>query len=78
MAKRSQKKRKSAAKAKASRRRGLIVGGAVLVAVVCVGAFLMYNQRQSVALQPQGALDNHYTKGTAGAPVVIKEFSDYA
>ena len=77
MAKKSrQRNRKNAATA--SRRRGLIVGGAVLVVVVCVGAFLMYNQRQNVALQLQGAVDNHYTKGTAGAAVVIKEFSDYA
>ena len=77
MAKKSrQRNRKNAAKA--SRRRGLIVGGAVLVVVICVGAFMMYNQRQNVTLQLQGAVDNHYTKGTAGAAVVIKEFSDYA
>jgi hypothetical protein len=77
MAKKSrQRKRKSAAQA--SRRRGLLLGGAVLGVVVCVGAFLMYNRRQSVAVQLQGTVDNHYTKGTAGASVVIKEFSDYA
>jgi hypothetical protein len=76
MARKSRRNPKKAAKA--PRQRGLIVGGAVLLAVVCVGAFLMYNQRQSVALQLQGAVDNHYTKGTAGASVVIKEFSDYA
>lgn len=78
MAKKSQKQNRKQAAQATRRRRGLIMGGALLVVVVCIGVFLMYNQSQSVALQLQGAVDNHYTKGMAGAAVVIKEFSDYA
>jgi hypothetical protein len=49
----------------------------MLVLVIGVGVFLRDRQQRSIAPRLQGAIENHYTRGTAGAPVVIKEFSDY-
>jgi hypothetical protein len=55
----------------------LLLGGVVLALVVGVGVFMRVRQQQHIAPRLQGAIDNHYTRGTPGAPVVIKEFSDY-
>lgn len=59
-------------------RQRLILGGVILVLVIGIGAFIRYQQQRMIAPRLQGALDNHYTRGTAGAPVVVKEFSDFA
>ncbi|MCZ6872595.1 MAG: hypothetical protein O7G88_03545 [bacterium] len=59
------------------RRQRLILGGAVLVLVIAIGIFMRYRQMSRLPLQLQGAIDNHYTHGVAGAAVVIKEFSDF-
>jgi hypothetical protein len=66
-----------AAKSQPRWRQKLLLGGVLLVLVIGVGVFLRYRQQQSIAPRLQGAIENHYTRGTAGAPVVIKEFSDY-
>jgi hypothetical protein len=58
-------------------RQKMLLGGVVLVLVVGIGVFLRYRQQSSIPPRLQGAIENHYTRGTAGAPVVIKEFSDY-
>jgi hypothetical protein len=55
----------------------MLLGGVILVLVIGVGVFLRYRQQRSIPPRLQGAIENHYTRGTAGAPVVIKEFSDY-
>jgi hypothetical protein len=55
----------------------VLLGGGILVLVIALGAFLRYRQQSQIAPRLQGATDNHYARGTAGAPVVIKEFSDY-
>ena len=59
------------------RRQRLLLGGVVLALIIGIGIFVRYRQMSNVPLQLQGAIDNHYTHGVAGAPVVIKEFSDY-
>lgn len=58
-------------------RQKMLLGGVILVLVIGVGVFLRYRQQRSIPPRLQGAIENHYTRGTAGAPVVIKEFSDY-
>jgi hypothetical protein len=55
----------------------LLLGGAILVVALGIGAVVRYRQPANLSPQAQGAVDKHYTRGTAGAPVVIKEFSDY-
>ena len=56
----------------------LIVGGAVLAVVLGVGGLVRFLQQRDLAPRLQGTGDKkHYTQGTAGAAVVIKEFSDY-
>jgi hypothetical protein len=55
----------------------MLLGGAILVLVIGIGVLVRYRQQSSVAPRLQGAVENHYTRGTAGAPVVVKEFSDY-
>lgn len=55
----------------------LFAGGVILGLVIGIGLFVRYHQQSQLAPRLQGAIDNHYTKGVAGAPVVIKEFSDY-
>ena len=55
----------------------LIVGGAVLAVVLGVGGLVRFLQQRDLAPHLQGTGDKHYTRGTAGAAVVIKEFSDY-
>jgi glucose/arabinose dehydrogenase len=62
----------------------LVIGGAVLAVVLGVGVVVKYNpglvrflQQRDLSPPLQGTVDKHYTRGTAGAAVVIKEFSDY-
>ena len=59
------------------RHQKMLLGGAILVLVIGIGVFVRYRQQSSMAPRLQGAVENHYTRGTAGAPVVVKEFSDY-
>lgn len=58
-------------------RKKAVLGGAVLALVIGIAVFVRVRQQSQIAPRLQGAIDNHYTRGTAGAPVVIKEFSDY-
>jgi hypothetical protein len=58
-------------------RRRLMLGGLVLLLVVVTVVGLRFYQQRNLPLQLQGAVDNHYVRGTANAAVVIKEFSDY-
>ena len=55
----------------------LMIGGAVLALALGIGGLVRFLQQRDLAPHLQGAGDKHYTLGTAGAPVVIKEFSDY-
>jgi hypothetical protein len=55
----------------------LVIGGAILALALGVGGLMRFLQQRDLAPHLQGAGDKHYTLGTAGAPVVIKEFSDY-
>jgi hypothetical protein len=55
----------------------LVIGGVVLALALGVGGVVRFLQQRQLAPRLQGAVDRHYTRGTAGAPVVIKEFSDY-
>jgi hypothetical protein len=55
----------------------LIVGGAVLAIALGVGGLVRFLQQRDLAPRLQGTGEKHYTQGTAGAAVVIKEFSDY-
>jgi hypothetical protein len=59
------------------RHQRLILGGIILVLVIGIGVFVRYRQQQQIPPRLQGAIENHYTHGVAGAPVVVKEFSDY-
>jgi hypothetical protein len=54
-----------------------VIGGAVLAVVLGVGGLVRFLQQRDLAPHLQGTGDKHYTLGTAGAAVVIKEFSDY-
>ena len=58
-------------------RQRMLVGGIALVLVLGIGVFIRYRQQSMMPPRLQGAIENHYTRGTAGAPVVVKEFSDY-
>jgi anti-sigma-K factor RskA len=58
-------------------RQKMLLGGVVLVLVIGIGVFVRYRQQSSIPPRLKGAVENHYTRGTAGAPVVVKEFSDY-
>lgn len=58
-------------------RQKMILGGVVLGLVIGIGVFVRSWQASRIPPQLQGAIDNHYTRGSAGAPVVIKEFSDF-
>jgi hypothetical protein len=55
----------------------LLIGGVVLALALGVGGVVRFLQQRDLAPRLQGAVNQHYTRGTAGAPVVIKEFSDY-
>ena len=58
-------------------RQKLLLGGATLVLVIGIGVFVRWRQQSQLLPRLQGTVDNHYTRGVAGAPVVVKEFSDY-
>lgn len=58
-------------------RQKMILGGGILVLVIGIGVFVRSWQQSRIPPQLQGAIDNHYTRGVAAAPVVIKEFSDF-
>lgn len=62
----------------ARRRQRMLLGGLALVLVIGAVVVVRYIQRRSIQTQLQGAIDDHYTRGVEGAPVVVKEFSDYA
>jgi hypothetical protein len=55
----------------------MLLGGVILGLVIGLGVFIRSYQHSQLAPRLQGAIDNHYTRGVSGAPVVIKEFSDY-
>jgi len=55
----------------------LVIGGAVLAVALGVGGLVRFLQQRDLTPRLQGTEDKHYTLGTARAPVVIKEFSDY-
>ena len=55
----------------------LVIGGAVLALALGVGGLVRFLQQRDLAPYLQGTGNKHYTLGTTGAPVVIKEFSDY-
>ncbi len=74
---RGAKSRRSNANPAAKRRQKLILGGVILVLVLAAGVAIRSWQQRNLPLRLQGALDNHYSKGVPGAPVVMKEFSDY-
>jgi len=59
------------------RQKKILLGGIILALVVGVGVFVRWRQQSQILPRLQGAVDNHYTHGMAGAPVVVKEFSDY-
>ncbi len=58
-------------------RRKLVVGGVILVLALGIGGVMRFMRQPDLAPRVQGAVDHHYTRGSAGAPVVIKEFTDY-
>lgn len=55
----------------------LIIGGAVLAVALGVAGLVHFRQQSGLGQRLQGPVDQHYSRGTAGAKVVIKEFSDY-
>jgi predicted nucleic acid-binding Zn ribbon protein len=59
------------------RRQRILLGGVALLLVIGIGVFIRYRQMSRIPIQLQGTIGNHYTHGVAGAPVVIKEFSDF-
>ena len=81
MAKKTKARKKSSSKQPQRQPQGwrqrMILGGVVLVLVIGIGVFIRYRQQRMIPPRLQGAIDNHYTRGTAGAPVIIKEFSDF-
>ena len=74
---RAAKSRRSNANSSAKRRQKLILGGVIVLLVLVAGVAIRSWQQRNLPLRLQGALDNHYSKGVPGAPVVMKEFSDY-
>lgn len=59
------------------RRTKLVIGGVVLLLVLGSGVLVRWLQQREVVTQLHSAGSSRYTRGPAGAPVVIKEFSDY-
>jgi hypothetical protein len=54
-----------------------MVGGLALLVVVGIVVGIRMSRPQRLPPQLQGAIAGHYTRGSADASVVIKEFSDY-
>jgi hypothetical protein len=54
-----------------------VIGGVILAVALGVGGLVRFLQQSDLSPRLQKAVDKHYTLGTAGAPVLIKEFSDY-
>jgi len=54
-----------------------VIGGVILAVALGVGGLVRFLQQRDLSPRLQKAVDKHYTLGTSGAPVVIKEFSDY-
>jgi hypothetical protein len=54
-----------------------VIGGVILAVALGVGGLVRFLQQHDLTPRLQTAGDKHYMLGTAGAPVVIKEFSDY-
>lgn len=59
------------------RMKKLVVGGVVLLLVLGSGALVRWLQQRGVVTQLQSGGSSRYTRGPAGAAVIIKEFSDY-
>ena len=55
----------------------LVWGGVILALILGVGGVVRFLQQRDLAPRLQGVGERHYTRGSAGAPVVVKEFSDY-
>src|SRR5215471_2220681 len=71
------KRRPRTAVAQRRWRRKLVLGGVIVVLALGIGAAVRFWQQRDLAPRLQGTVDQHYTRGVVGAPVVIKEFSDY-
>src|SRR5262245_29546571 len=54
-----------------------VLGSIILALVLGVGGGVRWWQQRHLVPRLQGTVDKHYTLGPAGAPVIIKEFSDY-
>lgn len=59
------------------RRKKWLMGGAIVVCVLGIGGMVRWFQQREVVTQLQSVGSHRYPRGPAGAPVVIKEFSDY-
>ena len=55
----------------------LMIGGAVLAIALGIGGLVRWLPQRDVSSHLQGTAEKRYTRGTVGAAVVIKEFSDY-
>lgn len=54
-----------------------VLGGLLIALVLGLGVAVRWYWQRSIPPRLQQAIDNHYTRGPAEAPVVVKEFSDY-
>ena len=64
----------------AQRRRRMkkfVVGGVLVLLVLGIGGLVRWLQQRGVVTELHSVGSSRYTRGPAGAPVVIKEFSDY-
>ena len=52
-------------------------GSGVLLLVIGIGVWVRYSLFRPVLPQLPGMIGQHYVRGPATAPVVLKEFSDY-
>jgi hypothetical protein len=84
MARKSKTRRRAATKQNTQQavtsqrwRQKMLLGGALLVLGVVLGVGVRYWYQSRIPPRLQGAIENHYTRGVAGAPVVVKEFSDF-
>jgi hypothetical protein len=58
-------------------RHKFFLGSVILLFVVSIGIFVRYGLWYPGTPHLVGAIENQYRRGVAGAPVMIKEFSDY-